>query len=461
MISRFVRIQLVIFTVLSVLSLSVITLVYGRVPELLGIGQYEVTVRLPDAAGLYDGSRVSYRGVDVGRVTEITADERGAVVKLTMDADHRIPADSVAEVHSVSAIGEQYIDFVADGDGTQYLADGAVVTEERTKTPTSIAAVLENANRLVATLPRDSLKTSLNELAEAFNGTGPSLNHLMEESFQLVDSAQQHLGPTKELIRDAYPLLSTQTATSAEIRSLLKSLRSFTDQVVASDGDLRRMIDHTAPAAAQVDRLFQDLRPTVPILLSNLINVEQTLVTYNAALEQVLVVYPRVTTALIGANIPDNDGMMGLDFRATVQDPQPCTVGYASPDQFQDPTSMKIVPTPRDLYCKLPQDHPSTVRGVRNLPCLEVPGKRAPTPAACRGEFRPQRDEQPVFPEGSFLDKATGALGKVVGLARYDARSGKGITADGHFFAIGGTGSSTAGKEDLTWQRMLVGPLGR
>jgi phospholipid/cholesterol/gamma-HCH transport system substrate-binding protein len=40
-----------------------------------------------------------------------------------------------------------------------------------------------------------------------------------------------------------------------------------------------------------------------------------------------------------------------------------------------------------DVSCRIPQDTPSNnVRGVRNIPCVDVPGKRAPTPKECRSD---------------------------------------------------------------------------
>jgi phospholipid/cholesterol/gamma-HCH transport system substrate-binding protein len=39
---------------------------------------------------------------------------------------------------------------------------------------------------------------------------------------------------------------------------------------------------------------------------------------------------------------------------------------------------------PTDLYCKVAQNDPMVVRGARNYPCQEFPGKRAPTIQLCR-----------------------------------------------------------------------------
>lgn len=459
MISRFVRVQLAMFVVLSILSLSAIVLAYAQVPALLGFGQKSITVRLDDAAGLYKGARVTYLGIKIGKVTELTVDQHGAAAELSVSDDYNIPANSRAEVHAVTAIGEQYLDLVPEAASTtagRYLDDGAVIPVDRTRLPTSIGSVLENANRLVETLPTDSLSLALDELSQAFNGTGPDLERMLNQSIALVEDAQRNLGPTERLITDAESLLRTQTGTSTEIRSLVNSLGSFTGQLNRSDPSLRRLLDQGTPALAEVNAVFQDLRPTLPILLSNLVNVEDALVTYNPSLEQLLVLYPRLTTAMISATRPSNDGSLGLDMRPVVQDPAPCTVGFLPRNQQQSPDKLTSIAAPDGVHCKLPQDHPSVVRGVRNLPCLEFPGRRASSPQECRDRFAPEAETNPWAEDGGLAGALQGA-GRGKG---YDRDSGTAATLDGQYLALGGVGRKSPREEDLTWQNLLLGPIG-
>src|SRR5206468_12342585 len=67
------------------------------------------------------------------------------------------------------------------------------------------------------------------------------------------------------------------------------------------------------------------------------------------------------------------------DFAITISDPVPCTVGFLPPSEWRSPADTTTVDTPDGLYCKLPQDSPILVRGARNNPCMNKPGKRAPT----------------------------------------------------------------------------------
>jgi ABC-type transporter Mla subunit MlaD len=71
MLTRFVRIQLILFTITSVIGIVAMVLVYIQAPTLLGIGRITVTLQLPAAGGLYRFSNVTYRGIEVGKVTDV------------------------------------------------------------------------------------------------------------------------------------------------------------------------------------------------------------------------------------------------------------------------------------------------------------------------------------------------------------------------------------------------------
>jgi len=51
--TRWIRIQLTIFVVVSVVAGALMLFGYIQLPALMGVGQYTVTVQLPRAGGLY------------------------------------------------------------------------------------------------------------------------------------------------------------------------------------------------------------------------------------------------------------------------------------------------------------------------------------------------------------------------------------------------------------------------
>ena len=91
--NRRIKIQLVIFSVVAVVAGAVMVFGYIKVPTLLGVGQYTVTVELPRAAGLYESGNVTYRGTEVGRITEVHLTDTGVAAVLSLRSDVEIPSD--------------------------------------------------------------------------------------------------------------------------------------------------------------------------------------------------------------------------------------------------------------------------------------------------------------------------------------------------------------------------------
>lgn len=397
MLSKFVRIQLAIFCVLTVIGLVVMSLQYVRVPQLLGIGRYAVTVELPSTGGLYPHSNVTYRGTTVGTVKAVKLSPTGVDAILSIDSNYKIPADVGANVRSVSAVGEQYVDLVpAENNSGTYLSDGDVVPADRTTVPQEVGALLDQADVLLASIGDTRLQMVVDEAFNAFNGSGPELQRLIDSTRLFVQEAAANSDQTRQLLDQLGPLLDTQVVTSDAIRSWTRDMVTFTDRLRDSDPDLRALMEKGPAAAAEAETLLQDLRPTLPLLLANLVSVGEVGVLYNAGIEQILVLYPPMTTALITAagSGPPEDGAV-VDFHLQLHDPPPCLAGFVPPEQWRSPADTSMVPTPGDVFCQLPQSDPNAVRGARNLPCMEYPGRRAPTPDQCRTGYVPGYTDNP------------------------------------------------------------------
>jgi len=188
MLTRFVKIQLAIFTVLSVVGIVTMLATYVRVPVLLGIGRISVVIEMPRAAGLYRFGNVTYRGVQVGTVGAVSADASQARVQLSLEGNARIPASSTVHVRSMSAIGEQYVDFEADDSGGPYLNDGALIPASSVVVPVPTGPMLDRVSELVASVPPDRLNALVDESFTAFNGAGDDLNALIDSTEQLTTS---------------------------------------------------------------------------------------------------------------------------------------------------------------------------------------------------------------------------------------------------------------------------------
>lgn len=388
MLTRFVRIQLILFTIASIVGIVAMVLVYMQLPTLLGIGRMTVKVELPRTGGLYKFSNVTYRGVQIGRVTDVRATRSGAVATLSLATSPKVPADLQASVLSVSAVGEQYVDLLPRTDSGPYLEDGSVIPVEQTTVPQQVGPMLDQVHALLATIPKERLSKLLDESFKGLNGSSDDLGALLNSVSTVAADFDKVGDRARALVDDSRPLLDAQAASSEALRTWARSLAGVTGQISADDPQVRSLLQSAPGALDETSRLLNQVKPTLPVLLANLTTVGQIAVTYNASLEQLLVLLPPYIASVQAVGLPRNNptGFTQGDFTLTIGDPPACTVGFLPPSSWRSPADLSDVDTPDGLYCKLPQDSPIAVRGARNYPCQGQPGKRAPTVEMCESE---------------------------------------------------------------------------
>jgi phospholipid/cholesterol/gamma-HCH transport system substrate-binding protein len=312
---------------------------------------------------------------------------------------------------------------------------------------------------------------------------GPELARLVGGSTQLAIDADKNLDPLTTLIDRSAPVLDSQADTADAIRAWAAHLATITGQLRSSDASLAGVLHNGGAAADQARQLFQRLQPTLPVLLANLVSVGDVAVTYQPALEQLLVLFPQAVANVQGMMVAnrntkqDYKGLF-LDFKLNLNLPPVCNTGFLPPQQ-QRISSFEDHPNraPGDLYCRVPQDSPFNVRGARNYPCLTVPGKRAPTVKMCESneQYVPLNDgynwkgdpnatlsgqDVPQLPPGSPPPAQNAppaaAPPPPIAAAEYDPATGTYVGPDGHLYTQSDL-SQTAPKE-RTWQSMLIPP---
>src|SRR5271163_30013 len=387
MLTRFVRIQLLIFTIIGIVGVIAMALFYVQAPTLLGIGRMTVTLELPATGGLYRFSNVTYRGVQVGKVTAVSLTAKGAKATLSLGTSPKIPANLQAEVQSVSAVGEQYVDLRPRTDSAPYLHNGSVIAMHDTTIPQAVGPMLDQVNALVKSLPKNKIGQLLDEAFQAFNGAGYDLASLSDSASRVSADANKIVDRTRGLTEDSGPLLDAQARTTDSIRQWAHSLAGISDVLANDDSQVRTVLQNGPGALDEASRLFEQIKPTLPVLLANLTTIGQIGITYHPSLEQLLVLLPpSVAYTQTAASLNWPDGKSRGDFALTIDDPPICTVGFMPQNQWRSPADTSDIDTPDGMYCKLPQDSPLAVRGARNYPCMGHPGKRAPTVEICNSD---------------------------------------------------------------------------
>ncbi len=484
-ITRKVKLQLLAFATVGTVALLIVAISYLAIPAMLGIGKYTVTLNLAASGGLYKNSNVTYRGVTVGRVDEVRLTPDGVTASLIIDDSARIPKNLTPTVRSASAIGEQYVDFALPQDDSEsngkaptvgsagMLRDGSVVTGEIT---VPISGVIDRADEMLAQIQDGSLRTVVTEAFAAFDGRTEDVQRFIDSVTLFLAEANKNSDAIVKLIDSAEPVLASQDNTRTEIASWTRDLTTVTDQLRANRPELTGILDK-APAAADKGRqLFESLKPTLPLLIDNLSVTAKTLAVYHANLNPIVVIYPRLIAGLISAmNTEDSDKGANVDFVASFQDPPPCTVGFYPLEKRRSPGDQTVKDYPSGMLCRVAHDSPLAVRGARNYPCVEYPGRRAPTPAECRTGYKPLDKKSLPLPNGvpGLVPKPasnSGVQGRLVPAnqssvdttpsvyaTNYDPRSGEYTGPDGKVYRV--DTASSKGEVATQWEQLITSTL--
>jgi phospholipid/cholesterol/gamma-HCH transport system substrate-binding protein len=378
-ITRQTKLQLLAFATVAVLGMSYLGFKYVGLDRLILGNGYEVAADFSDSGGIFVNAEVTYRGVAVGRVSDMQLVDDGVRVTLTIDpGTDAIPADTEAIVATRSAVGEQYVNLRPPDDKGPFLKDGAIIPQERTAIPVPVEQLLLNIDQLVGSLDQENLRIVVDELGQAFAGAGDDLGRLIDNGNLLLARAEESLPRTLQLITDGQTVLDTQVDSRTAIQQWAADLRQVTDTLVDIDPDLRTLVVNAPDAGAALQQLVQDAGPGLGSLVRNLDILNKVTIPRLDGVEQMLVTYPDVVSGGFTV-VRNDDGVMRAHFGfvLNVGDPHPCVSGYTSTAQTGSPGAVANTDT-RSVSCDVingadpnPGDNVdengSAIRGEQNI----------------------------------------------------------------------------------------------
>lgn len=330
MITRLTKIQLVIFAIVTLLGGAFVGGRYAKIDRMVVDRSYPVTVQLKDSGGLFEGAQVTYRGVGVGRVGNMTFKQSGVQARIDIENNApRIPADLLAVVANKSAVGEQYMDLQPRKTTAPFLKSGTNITEVNTEIPIKTSDLLVNVNDLVKSVDTNSLKILVNELGTAFAGTGQDLGRIIDTQSAFIQTANENIGTTRALIRDSGSVLQTQIDKQGELSTFSKNLALFSDTLAKSDPDLRRLADGGGGAAKEIREVVDENSDDVGALTNNLITANRPAFENTQAVRTLFILFPYLLEGAPSALTKNKDGTYDAAFGiVTGNDGPVCNQGY-------------------------------------------------------------------------------------------------------------------------------------
>ncbi|GAA1479733.1 MCE family protein [Gordonia sinesedis] len=373
MITRFVKIQLIVFVVIGVLAVVYVGAKYARLDRLVGIGTYTVNVPMKDSGGIFSNAEVTYMGIPIGEVGDMSLTKDGINVALTLNSGGPdIPEAVTAVVASRSAIGEQYVDLQPIQTGAPYLKDGSTI--EKYTVPPPLQDVLASTIDFTQSIPLNDLSTVVTELGKAFNGQADNLSRLVTSLDKLSQAGADNLPETLSLIKNSNVVLATQEAQSDQILAWSRSLNLITATLASADPDVRRLLTTGTTSATQISNLIQRNGGDLGKVVGQLSEVARTI---KPATYTTQATFAMLSALSAGAHsAAPGDGQIHFGLILEVNNPPACTRGYESTEAMineikrKNPTfdiNYDDFPFNMQAACKTPFGNPTGVRSAERV----------------------------------------------------------------------------------------------
>ena len=143
------------------------------------------------------------------------------------------------------------------------LHNGDVIPSDHTSVPPNITGILDATNTALQAIPKDNLKTVIDESATAFGGLGPDLSASSRGSPTSAIDARANLDSITTLIDGSAPILKSQADTSNSIAAWAANVASLTGQLRDHDAAMAGVLQNGAAATGQVQQLLDRVKPDV------------------------------------------------------------------------------------------------------------------------------------------------------------------------------------------------------
>ncbi|GAB2649695.1 MlaD family protein [Nocardia goodfellowii] len=335
---------------------------------------YSVTVNLDRSGGLQPGNDVTLRGYRVGKVKSIDLTNRGQAIAATaeIDADYRIPQDTVISVQALSGVGEQYIDFRPAGEQGPYLRDGSVVDFDaaKIKTPTPVWSVLDNTTALISQVDPDKFAVILSELDIALSGGPDQLRGLVNGVSLAAYGLDNLLPQTTNLITNLRTITETTSHAQPDLATLTANSGVLFDQFNNANAELQAILDQAPGQFSSLGAVLDRTADPITSLAANFVAITKAAQLRTPALRAL---FPSLALGLDALGVPAHDG----EFH-TILDiwPRP-TCYYDTPVIRNEVVSDNTMP--KWNYCVNPPPG-QQIRGAANAPRPDVPNNGAQRP---------------------------------------------------------------------------------
>ncbi|MGB8502023.1 MCE family protein [Mycobacterium sp.] len=297
---------------------------------------YVPVTLMSDRAGLVMdvGSKVKMRGVQVGRVSQITGAKNRVSLKLEIYPDQvkYIPANVGARIRATTLFSTKYVDLIYPSDPShKRLAAGTVIESENVGT--EVNTVFQNLVGVIDQIDPAKLNGVLSALAEGLRGRGPTIGQAITDANQVLVAVNQR-GET--------------------VRADWQAVKGFSDTYDAAAQDILRVLDAAGTTSTTITNNSQALdsmltsvigfsRSGIDLVGSNKDNFVRAVDVLDSTTSLLMKYNPELTCMLVGAKTALDTGYLdatgGADGKSLVLD----TALLLGADQYRYPQNLPVI----------------------------------------------------------------------------------------------------------------------
>ena len=226
--------------------------------------KYAVTADVLQAPNLFEGGRVMVRGVEVGKIVDVSPRPDGVRLRMEIDTDVELPADATLSVVPITVISDRYVQFFPAYTGGATLEDGDHIPQERTTVPAELDEVLTQLEGLLSALePRRGEETGplarlVTELDAALAGRSEHLAGTLTGSADVLENLADSESQIVHLITNLDTTFIALAQRSSEIGILNERFQIVAESLLADQENLEGTIENLSYLSEQAARLFEE-----------------------------------------------------------------------------------------------------------------------------------------------------------------------------------------------------------
>ena len=232
---------------------------------------YEVEAELGRAgAGLRQNTDVKVRGVNIGRVTDVRIDDRGAATAtLELRRDPPLPADVRPVVSPKTFLGEKQVELLVDGPLAEpFLQAGDRLAVREDEQPVEPVAVVDQIGTLLADIDDEKVAALFAAMA-AFDGDDAELFARGIDTGAELSAFLARTGPDQvERMGEAAAAFDALTATADDLTRVSDALPDAAAPLVHEREGLRATLDSATAFADTVGTFLRVEEPTISASLA-------------------------------------------------------------------------------------------------------------------------------------------------------------------------------------------------